>query len=153
MASVIITGVMIIMMIIIIIIIVHWLILVAPSCLRSHNARYITLKSLNINQCCFIVDWNLSKIFHWYLNTENTKISFDVKALKMSNGKWRPFSIVLRMLIFSARVKYRPLGQSMGVFGQFEVLPTFFLISCRAGCNIALYCTAIYRESIVSRPW
>ena len=26
---------------------VHWLILVAPSCLRSHNARYIMLKSLN----------------------------------------------------------------------------------------------------------
>ena len=25
---------------------VHWLILVAPSCLRSHNARYIMLKSL-----------------------------------------------------------------------------------------------------------
>ena len=24
----------------------HWLILVAPSCLRSHNARYIMLKSL-----------------------------------------------------------------------------------------------------------
>ena len=26
---------------------VHWLILVAPSCLRSHNARYIMLKSLS----------------------------------------------------------------------------------------------------------
>ena len=26
---------------------VHWLILVAPSCLRSHNARYTMLKSLN----------------------------------------------------------------------------------------------------------
>ena len=25
---------------------VHWLILLAPSCLRSHNARYIMLKSL-----------------------------------------------------------------------------------------------------------
>ena len=30
---------------------VHWLILVAPSCLRSHNARYIMLKSL-IKSCC-----------------------------------------------------------------------------------------------------
>ena len=29
---------------------VHWLILVAPSCLRSHNARYIMLKSLIISQ-------------------------------------------------------------------------------------------------------
>ena len=27
---------------------VHWLILVPPSCLGSHNARYIMLKSLNI---------------------------------------------------------------------------------------------------------
>ena len=26
---------------------VHWLILVVSSCLRSHNARYIMLKSLN----------------------------------------------------------------------------------------------------------
>ena len=28
---------------------VHWLILVAPSCLRSHNAQYIMLKSLIIS--------------------------------------------------------------------------------------------------------
>ena len=32
---------------------VHWLILVAPSCLRSHNARYIMLKSLN-NTCAIL---------------------------------------------------------------------------------------------------
>ena len=30
---------------------VHWLILVAPSCLRSHNAQYIMLKSLIITYC------------------------------------------------------------------------------------------------------
>ena len=29
---------------------VHWLILVAPSCLRSHNARYIMIKYLNIHR-------------------------------------------------------------------------------------------------------
>ena len=29
---------------------VHWLILMAPSCLQSHNARYIMLKSLNMYQ-------------------------------------------------------------------------------------------------------
>ena len=33
---------------------VHWLILVAPSCLRSHNARYIMLKSLIIAQGLFL---------------------------------------------------------------------------------------------------
>ena len=39
---------------------VHWLILIAPSCLRSHNARYIMLKSL-INIC-----------FRWTLDTWNS---------------------------------------------------------------------------------
>ena len=34
---------------------VHWLILVAPSCLRSHNTRYIMLKSLNIFQILQII--------------------------------------------------------------------------------------------------
>ena len=34
---------------------VHWLILVAPSCLRSHNARYIMLKSVyNMNYLVLI---------------------------------------------------------------------------------------------------
>ena len=41
---------------------VHWLILVAPSCLRSHNARYIMLKSLNRLDCSMLSisesEWN-----------------------------------------------------------------------------------------------
>ena len=39
---------------------VHWLILVAPSCLRSHNVRYIMLKSL-------IQSWNfkIPQLTHW----------------------------------------------------------------------------------------
>ena len=43
---------------------VHWLILVAPSCLRSHNARYIMLKSLS----AFCVKCNEFPLFfssHW----------------------------------------------------------------------------------------
>ena len=44
---------------------VHWLILIAPSCLRSHNARYIMLKSLsnvyfNISQDTPRYIWNLN---------------------------------------------------------------------------------------------
>ena len=39
---------------------VHWLILVAPSYLRSHNARYIMLKSLS---CTFLLG-KLNKIKH-----------------------------------------------------------------------------------------
>ena len=34
---------------------VHWLILVAPLCLRSHNARYIMLKSLSLTVAYSII--------------------------------------------------------------------------------------------------
>ena len=37
----------------------------------------------------------------------------------------------------------------MGVFRQWEVCPKFYLRICCIVCNILLYCSAIYRESIV----
>ena len=43
----------------------------------------------------------------------------------------------------------RPLGRGMGVFREFEIWPKFYTQSCCAGCNIVLYCTVIYRQSIV----
>ena len=43
----------------------------------------------------------------------------------------------------------RLLGRGMGVFGEFEIWPKFYLRSCYTSCNIVLYCTAIYWESIV----
>ena len=50
---------------------VHWLILVAPSCLRSHNARYIMLKSLNKPYLRILgsdpcdTPPQVQKVFHW----------------------------------------------------------------------------------------
>ena len=44
-----------------------------------------------------------------------------------------------------------PLRRDMGVFLEFGVRPKFCLRSRCAGRNIVLYCTTIYRESIVSR--
>ena len=44
---------------------VHWLILVAPSCLRSHNARYIMLKSLIISY--MPLTWNNIALFYAYV--------------------------------------------------------------------------------------
>ena len=45
----------------------------------------------------------------------------------------------------------RPLGWGMGVVREFQVWPKFYLRSCCAGCNIVLYCTAIYWDSIIMR--
>ena len=43
----------------------------------------------------------------------------------------------------------RPNGRAMGLFRDFNVSPKFYLRSCCALCNIELYRTAIYRESVV----
>ena len=43
----------------------------------------------------------------------------------------------------------RQLGRGMGVLREFEMWPKLFHRSCCTVCNIVLYCTAIYRESIV----
>ena len=42
-----------------------------------------------------------------------------------------------------------PLGRGMGVFREYEAWLKFYFRSCCAGCNIVLYDTVIYRESIV----
>ena len=43
----------------------------------------------------------------------------------------------------------RPLGQDMATFHDFEIWPMFCLqIYCHV-CDIVLYCTTIYRESVV----
>ena len=50
---------------------VPWLILVAPSCLRSHNARYIMLKSLNNTFLAWVVilyTQQFSQILDWARN-------------------------------------------------------------------------------------
>ena len=49
------------------------------------------------------------------------------------------------------RAKARPNGRAMDVFPEFEVWPKFCPRSCCTVCNIVLYCTVIYCESIVSR--
>ena len=41
-----------------------------------------------------------------------------------------------------------PRWRGMGVFHEFRVWPKSYLLSCRAGCNIVLYCTATYRQFI-----
>ena len=43
----------------------------------------------------------------------------------------------------------RPSGRGMAVFRKFEIWSKFCLRSCCSVCNIVLYCTAIYRGSIV----
>ena len=43
----------------------------------------------------------------------------------------------------------RPLGRVMGVFREFEVWPDVYLQCCWFVCSIVLYCTGIYRESIM----
>ena len=42
-----------------------------------------------------------------------------------------------------------PLGRDMGVFCEFNVWPKFRIRRCCTVCNIMLYCTVIYQESIV----
>ena len=44
----------------------------------------------------------------------------------------------------------RPLGRGMGVFRKFKTWLKFHLRSCCAGCNVVLYCTAIYRVYSIS---
>ena len=44
----------------------------------------------------------------------------------------------------------RPLGRVMGVFREFEVWPDLYLQCCWFMCNIVLYCTGIYQESILN---
>ena len=61
---------------------VHWLILVAPSCLRSHNAQYIMLKSLihmlakgapNVPPTSTEwINWNAN--FCWFCSTKYKKV-------------------------------------------------------------------------------
>ena len=42
-----------------------------------------------------------------------------------------------------------PWGPAMGVFGEFELWPKFYLRNCCVVCNEMLYCTAICRHAIV----
>ena len=42
-----------------------------------------------------------------------------------------------------------PQGRDMGVFHEFEVWPKFYLRNNCIVCNIVLYCTVMYRKSIV----
>ena len=55
---------------------VHWLILVSASCLWSHNARYIMLKSLsNDIKCKYMLTFSLQNLAHKEL-TRVVRISF-----------------------------------------------------------------------------
>ena len=86
---------------------VHWLILVAPSCLRSHNARYIMLKSLShyLKQCWpdslmhmggtrgRWVNWTIRTIFSeiWInIQTFCLRIAFENAIRKMMIILFRP---------------------------------------------------------------
>ena len=68
---------------------VHWLILVAPSCLRSRNARYILLKSLNKHVL-------YPAVLNMYLSATKKIINFfltvPVRNRKMNQGpsSWVP---------------------------------------------------------------
>ena len=63
-------------------------------------------------------------------------------ALPTSRGHFSPHNSRKTLIA-------RPLGRGMGVFREFEMWPKFYIQSCCAVCNIVLYCTVIYRESIV----
>ena len=63
---------------------VHWLILVAPSCLRSHNARYIMLKSLNT---CEIV---APEMFHQTISMISLCICSFFHTLYERHGRRQP---------------------------------------------------------------
>ena len=45
------------------------------------------------------------------------------------------------------------LGQVMGVFHEFKVWLKIYLQSCCVVCNMVLYCTSIYWESMIYRQY
>ena len=47
----------------------------------------------------------------------------------------------------------RPLGRDMGVLRELKIWYIFHIRRCCTVRNIVLYCTAIYRESIVTGIW
>ena len=67
-------------------------------------------------------------------------------ALPISRGHFTPYNSRKTPIA-------RPLGRGMGVFRESECWSKFYLRSCCAVCNFVLYCTAIYRESIVFYRW
>ena len=97
--------------------------------------------------------------------------SFKKKRLKVSSAKWRPFHLGLNVLTllqlklyYSALPIYRshffPItherhpwlarkGEVWVSFLEFQFWPKVYLRICSAVCIIVLYCTAIYRESIL----
>ena len=86
---------------------VHWLILMTPSCLRSHNACYIMLKSLNktwlsnlmFQYLCTVFHHNRNYVvytnqFHWFTKFNynyhtNTAINYILWIAEWNiNGAW-----------------------------------------------------------------
>ena len=65
---------------------VHWLILVAPSCLRSHNARYIMLKSLRNAHYLTEIIWRHGTWFSLDKGLFNQEIAANLSSVRIGKN-------------------------------------------------------------------
>ena len=125
-------------------------------CLRSSAVKYI----LNDRQLCWCThsrrasEWidhddvgnhNKPTTSSFHCRTSCFQLSLDLtwySALPISHGHFSPNNSRKTPMA-------RPFGRDMGVFRELKIWPKFRIRSCCTVCNIVLYCTVIYRESII----
>ena len=104
----------------------------------------------NLNGCTVVVWAWISNFIHIYKRCDYLSM-LRLKIIHIVKRGSRILAVTFLQVARERRTYFGPSGRYVyvGVFREFEVWPKYSLWSYCTGCDIVLYCIAIYRYCIV----